>query len=136
MGSVAVYGAAGERLRPLKPWGESTRYDVVSEYKGRFRRVQVKSVLSPGKNGTFCIKLVGARKTGYTRSQIDYFAVYLISLNKWFIIPISLLRSRNNGSVRMRIMPGSVRCKWKDCEENWASLRRKNLARGRPRKVR
>jgi hypothetical protein len=77
-----------------KPWGDSTRYDVAVERHGHFLRVQVKSTIAR-QDGGYIVTI----KSGYhyyTGRQVDFFAVYVIPEDVWYILPakiITILRS-------------------------------------------
>ncbi len=77
-----------------KPWGDSARYDVAVERSGRFLRVQVKSTIAR-QDGGYVVTI----KSGYhyyTSRQVDFFAVYVIPEDVWYILPakiITILRS-------------------------------------------
>src|ERR1019366_266667 len=77
-----------------KPWGDSTRYDFAVERRGRFLRVQVKPTIAR-QDGGYIVTI----KSGYhyyTSHQVDFFAVYVIPEDVWYILPakiITILRS-------------------------------------------
>ncbi len=91
--------AAQHGLVVCKPWGEVNRYDFVVEHGGKFHRVQVKSTgcISRGLNfgsgayvchmGTFSRKNRGVFFP-YTPNEIDFFALYVIPEDIWYIMPI------------------------------------------------
>jgi len=77
-----------------KPWGDSCRYDVAVERGGKFLRVQVKSTIAR-QDGGYIVTI----KSGYhyyTSHQVDFFAIYVIREDVWYILPakiITILRS-------------------------------------------
>ena len=75
-------------LRVIKPWGDSSRYDFVVETGGRFLRVQVKSTSHRRGNNYIC-SIDGRGKNPYTAADIDFFAIYVIPIDSWYIIPIA-----------------------------------------------
>ncbi|HXM21180.1 MAG TPA: group I intron-associated PD-(D/E)XK endonuclease [Terriglobales bacterium] len=83
-------GATEHGLRVIKPWGDSSRYDFVVETGGRFLRVQVKSTACRrGKHYACWIEKRG-RKC-YTAAEIDFFAIYVIPADSWYILPIEVV---------------------------------------------
>jgi hypothetical protein len=75
-------------LRVIKPWGDSSRYDVVVETGGRFLRVQVKSTSHRRGNNYVC-SIDGRGNNPYTAADIDFFAIYVIPIDTWYFIPIA-----------------------------------------------
>ena len=77
-----------------RPWGDSTRYDFVLDYKGKFYRVQVKST-NCFTGGAYLCNTVSRGPRGYTKKphytakQIDFFAFYIIPEDLWYIVPIA-----------------------------------------------
>jgi hypothetical protein len=74
-------------LRVIKPWGDSSRYDFVVETGGRFLRVQVKST-SHRRGKQYICSIDGRGKNPYTADDIDFFAIYVVPLDIWYIIPV------------------------------------------------
>jgi hypothetical protein len=74
--------AAEEGLTVSKPWGESARYDVAVEHRGRFLRVQVKCI---------CRCVPDDRERGYVAGDFDFFAAYVIPEDVWYILPSRLI---------------------------------------------
>jgi hypothetical protein len=63
-------------LAVLKPYGDSSQYDVGIEHKGRLARVQVKlksTTFIPER--TFTCNMVGPGGRPYKRGMLDFFAV-------------------------------------------------------------
>jgi hypothetical protein len=73
-----------------KPWGDSTRYDVAVERGGHFLRVQVKSTIARQDGGYVCA-IKSSRCQYYTRNQVDFFAVYVIPEDVWYILPAKII---------------------------------------------
>ena len=109
MARAAEYG-----LCVNKPWGDSSPYDFAIECGGRFLRVQVKSTRQMRKNTYFL------RLREYTDSQIDFFAVYIIPKDVWFIVPIDVAM-RTPGSLTFS--PHLERSKHARYKEAWHLLR-------------
>jgi hypothetical protein len=112
--------AAEQGFNVSKPWGDSARYDVSAELRGRFRRVQVKSTTVPrGDGGYVCyLKRTGIRY--YRVCEVDYFAIYVVPEDAWFILPSRVvLRLKSN----IRVAPGHAEQKYARYEEAWELLR-------------
>ncbi len=73
-----------------KPWGDSSRYDCAVERGGRFLRVQVKSTIARAYGG-YVVAIKSSRCQYYTRRQVDFFAVYLILEDVWYILPAQVV---------------------------------------------
>jgi hypothetical protein len=73
-----------------KPWGDSTRYDVAIERRGHFLRVQVKSTIARAFGG-YVVAIKSSRCQFYTRHQVDFFAVYVIPEDVWYILPAKII---------------------------------------------
>jgi hypothetical protein len=87
MAAAALYG-----FRVLKPWGDSSEYDVAIDYHGRLIRVQVKS--SDDRNGTgyLChFRRNYLNKEPYSLKELDLFAAYIIPEKAWYLIPASVI---------------------------------------------
>jgi hypothetical protein len=103
--------AAGLGMTPCKPWGESAPYDTAIEgHKShRFHRVQVKSVGGPKSDRPGLYRVVCQRgnpncqrRRPYSPKEVDFLAVYLISEDLWYIIPIRALRGVKMIHIRVR----------------------------------
>lgn len=81
-----------------KPWGDSARYDVGIEQDGRFKRVQVKGT-DCREGDSYSCHLAGSKLKAYTAKQIDYFAIYLLREDIWYIFPAKRLMGQ--GSVML-----------------------------------
>jgi hypothetical protein len=73
-----------------KPWGDSTRYDVAVERRGHFLRVQIKSTIAR-QDGGYVVAIKSSRCQFYTRHQVDFFAVYVIPEDVWYILPANVV---------------------------------------------
>jgi hypothetical protein len=100
-----------------KPWGDSARYDVGIEQDGRFKRVQMKGTDCRKCGGYVCL-LFGGRKQAYTTKQIDYFAIYLLEEDVWYIFPAKRLAGQ--GSVTLS--PRHARSAYGRYKEAWELL--------------
>lgn len=87
---VFITVAQGLGFNVAKPWGDSARYDVAIELDGRFLRVQVKSTENAKGDGYVC-QLVKAGDRFYTARDIDYFAIYVVPVDVWYVFPVKRL---------------------------------------------
>jgi hypothetical protein len=82
--------AAKRGFSVSKPWGDSARYDITLEQDGRFKRVQVKCT-DRWNGSAYTCGLVSGKQKRYTIKQIDYFAIYLVLDDIWYIFPAKRL---------------------------------------------
>lgn len=87
-------------LAVTRPHGDSKSYDVGVEHKGRFLRVQVKSTTFKRK-GSWTVNLIGAGRARYGTGLIDFFAVYIVPINLWYIIPFEVVE----GNLSLNLTP-------------------------------
>src|SRR5277367_3800942 len=84
--------AAGFGLRVSKPYGDSASYDVGVECEGRILRVQVKSTLYRRRGiESYSLNVHGPRRQLYKDGSVDFFAVYLIPRDTWYILPFAIM---------------------------------------------
>src|SRR2546425_4635903 len=83
--------AAENGLRVSKPYGESASCDVGVEHKGTILRVQVKSTIYYRRGGSFSLNVLGPKRKKYPSGVLDFFAVYLIPIDTWYIIPFEVI---------------------------------------------
>jgi len=84
--------AAERGLNVSRPHGDSASYDVGVEHNGRFLRVQVKST-TYRRRGSYACKIVGPRRQRYAPGKVDFFAVYLVPIDLWYIVPFEVVES-------------------------------------------
>jgi hypothetical protein len=87
--------AAEKGLQVSKPWGESASYDFVVEHGAQCLRVQVKSIMHERDRGHHCA-VRGGKQGAYAENSFDFLAVYLISLDQWYIIPTAQVGGQKN----------------------------------------
>ena len=117
--------AAGEGMKVSKPYGDTSSYDVGVEYKGQIRRVQVKSTIYRRRNGEYSLNVMGPQRQRYPSGVADFFAVYLIPIDSWYIIPFELTGRKN---LSLHFTPGSKRHKYAAYREAWHLLRGEQTA--------
>ena len=85
MAAAALHG-----YRVLKPWGDSFEYDIAIEHGGDIVRVQVKGSSARKGGGYLCrLRRGGSGKQRYDPDEVDLFAVYVIPMQAWYLIPIA-----------------------------------------------
>ena len=94
-----------------KPWGDSELYDVVLELEGSFLRVQVKSTDAWTGRSYICGLTPGGGRS-YTSKDLDYFGIYVLPDDVWYIFPASRLI----GKRAITLSPHRTR---EDCESEW-----------------
>ena len=95
--------AAGLGLRVSKPYGDSASYDVGVESAGRILRVQVKSTLYRRRGiESYSLNVHGPRRQLYKDGSVDFFAVYLIPRDTWYILPFEEM----GGNFSLHFTPG------------------------------
>jgi hypothetical protein len=116
--------ASGLGFNVAKPWGDSARYDVIVENEGRFLRVQVKSTELWNGSCYLCQLHMCGRQ--YTPEEIDYYAIYVLPEDVWYIFPTRTLAGM--GSVGLT--PHRKGHKYERYMENWRLLMRRHRRRG------
>ena len=113
-----------------KPWGDSSRYDFAVETGGRFMRVQVKSTrMRFGKH--YFARLVRSRQRPYEIGDFDFFAIYIVPHDLWYIVPLKLARGVISG---ISLSPHNSLSKHAAYKEAWHLLR--GESRGEPAHLR
>lgn len=101
----------------LRPFSDSRPYDFVLEKQGRFIRVQVKSCSAPlNERGRFEITTArgAVKKKRYTKHDCDAIAIYLKSLDIFYIIPIQFIKT-----VTVNLYPLRETSKFIEFKNNW-----------------
>jgi PD-(D/E)XK endonuclease len=86
----------------LVPFGEDTRYDLVSEKRGVFKRIQVKHVVS--KNGALEVQLRSTNNyqtIHYSPEDVDIIAACSLEDGKVYFIPLGDVINRSTLSLRL-----------------------------------
>ena len=75
----------------LKPWGDSSPFDVALHFGNRIVRVQVKSTSCRLGTGYLCQFKPNHFSEPYTIDQLEFFAAYVIMQDTWYLIPAQLV---------------------------------------------
>jgi len=121
--------AAGLGMKVSRPFGSAGRYDVGVEnpregHQARVLRVQVKSTIYKRRNGEYSLNVIGPQRQKYDPGTVDYFAILLIPIDDWYIIPFEVM-GRTNSSIHFT--PKGRRQKYGNYREAWHLLRETGL---------
>jgi hypothetical protein len=105
------------RFRVSRPWGDSAPYDVVTEFRRHFRRVQVKCTVNKRWNSYVCC--ICANHVPYSPADIDFIAAYVIPTDTWYILPIRA----THGQPDILLTPASPHSKYAKYKEAWHLLK-------------
>ena len=120
--------AADRGFTVSRPHGDSASYDVGVEHNGSFLRVQVKCTTFQRK-GSYTCNIVGPKRERYGPGKLDFFAVYLVPVDVWYLIPFEVVE----GNLSLNLTPRKGH-KFAQYMEGWNLLRREK--RGRKKVVR
>lgn len=104
-GAVAEQKVAAELLLRghLINWATSDKlpYDFISDKDGKLSKIQVKGIFNQDDGRPHRCELRGYQNREYLRHEVDYFIVYIHSLNEYYIIPFGMMTSFNrNGKAK------------------------------------
>ena len=101
----------------LRPFSDSRPYDFVLEKQGRFARVQVKSCSAPlTEKGRFHVGIGKGKnsKVRYTDEHCDVIAIYLKSLDIFYLIPVQCI-----SVVSLGLYPLRSESRFIEFKNNW-----------------
>src|ERR1035437_8631705 len=109
--------AAGLGFRVSKPWGESSRYDLIVDNGRKLLRVQVKSAHRADEFGGYTFHAHGNTTRAYRSSEIDFLAAYVVPVDTWYLFPVEEFRKYKS----MKLFPSSRRrrSKFEKFREAW-----------------
>lgn len=102
--AYVIYFLKKSGFNVLIPWGEDSRYDLISEKNGIFKRIQVKYVTS--KNGVLAVPIRSSNNYNiihYKADDIDIIAGYCPNQNKVYFIPLEFIK--NKSLCKLRLLP-------------------------------
>jgi PD-(D/E)XK endonuclease len=94
--------ASGRGFNAAKPWGEAPRYDVALEHTGQFSRVQVKST-DMWLGTCYLCQLYAFGRRAYTPKEIDFYAIYVLPEDVWYIFPVKDLAGKRTIALTPRL---------------------------------
>jgi hypothetical protein len=97
LGEVAFLHKATELgLMVAQPYGTNYPFDFLVQAGQNIYRIQVKAV-SHMRGGLYALitrRNQGLRLRAYSRSEVDFVAVYIIPENTWYILPVREVENR------------------------------------------
>jgi hypothetical protein len=116
--------AAGLGMKVSKPFSDSGRYDVgveshIHQNQARVQRVQVKSTIYKRRGDCYSINVMGPQRRKYQPGTVDFFAILLIPIDDWYIIPFEVMGRKNS---TLHFTPASKRQKYGSYREAWHLL--------------
>jgi hypothetical protein len=116
--------AMSQGLKVSSPYGGLGPYDVgVENGTGPILRVQVKCTLYQCVKGCYCMSINvkdGSRgRRGYAPGTVDFFAIYIIPTDDWYILPYALIGNRD---ANVYFKPGVKKQKYSEYREAWQLL--------------
>jgi hypothetical protein len=116
-----VAKVAGMGFAVAKPWGESSRYDLIVDVEGKLVRVQVKSAHRAGEYGGYTFHAHGNSCEAYRANEIDVLVAYVVPEDVWYVFPVAVFRRYK----AMKLFPSSRRrmSKFEKYREAWWLMR-------------
>ena len=103
-------------LTVLTPYSSACVYDIALDNGKDIIKVQVKTCNTTDSRGAYQITLCRGRrfKRSYDKYEIDYIAVYIMPLDKFFIIPVDDIIVKS-----IRFYPSKKSCRLSKYLERW-----------------
>jgi len=124
--------AMSQGLRVSSPYGGFAPYDVGVEGSGPILRVQVKCTIFRCGKGGYSINVFGPKhgpkRGGYTPGTVDFFALYIVPTDDWYIVPYAVI---GNKSSTLHFTPDGERQKYGQYQEAWHLLLNPPKERGK-----
>jgi hypothetical protein len=111
--------AMSQGLKVSSPYGGFASYDVGVEDTGPILRVQVKCTMCRHPKGGYSLSIRGPRYRGYPKGSVDFFALYIIPTDDWYIVPYAVIGKRY---ATLHFTPGGARQKYGKYLEAWRLL--------------
>jgi hypothetical protein len=117
--------AAGLGIKVSRPFGGSSQYDVGVERQSGVLRVQVKSTIYQRLDeDSYNVNVIGAQRRRYKPGTVDFFAVLLIPIDDWYIIPYDVIGGMN---CSLSFTPENKHQKYAPYREAWHLLKETGL---------
>jgi PD-(D/E)XK endonuclease len=126
--------AMSQGLSVSSPYGGLGPYDVgVEDGTGPILRVQVKCTLYQCRAGCYCMSInvkdgSTGRRRGYAPGTVDFFAIYIIPTDDWYILPYAVVGDRD---ANVYFRPGFKGQKYGQYREGWDLLLEAAKGRGK-----
>jgi PD-(D/E)XK endonuclease len=111
--------AASQGLKVSSPYGGFASYDVGVEDTGPILRVQVKCTMCRHPKGGYSLNIRGPNYRGYRPGTVDFFALYIVPTDDWYIIPYAVIGKK---STTLHFTPEGERQKHGQYQEAWHLL--------------
>jgi hypothetical protein len=115
--------AAGHDMKVSRPFGVA-RYDVGVDSPAHSLRVQVKSTIHSRPGYGFSLKLVGSGRKKYDCGAVNFFAILLIPVDEWYIIPFEVIGEKQ---CSLHFSPRNRGQKYGKYREAWHLLKETGL---------
>lgn len=100
-----------------QPFGDNSKYDFIIDSGKELLRVQVKSTTHRDHKGDYLFHLyTGAKRELYKTDSVHVFALYIVPLDTFFLIPFALLEGRKGVKLRLD-------GKFREFKDNWKQLK-------------
>lgn len=86
--------------------------------------MQVKSTIFKRRGEGYSLNVMGPQRTKYVPGTVDYFAILLIPIDDWYIIPFEVMGMTN---CSLHFTPNSKRQKYGEYREAWDLLKETGL---------
>jgi len=113
--------AAGLPMKVSLPFNGASQFDVGVQREGPVLRVQVKSTIHRRRPNSYHLSVLGAQREKYRPGTVDFFAILLIPIDEWYIIPYNAVGRSNR---TLYFAPKSKRQKYRKYREAWHLLQR------------
>jgi hypothetical protein len=104
-----------------KPFGESSRYDLIVDNGSRLLRIQVKSAFYRTRGNSYKIQARGNDGRPYTATEIDFLVAWVVPVDAWYVFPVDEFQKYS----QMELFPTSRwgRSKFEKFREAWETVR-------------
>ncbi len=123
-------------LTVAKPFGDSAKWDLIVEARGKVSRLQLKSTWIKGGNDYYNVTTGPAkgyrshRLRPYGADEIDFLVAYIAPEETWFVFPVSVVQTT---AVNITMRPNS---RFAPYRERWDLLFSFNPTRAKPARSR
>lgn len=114
--------AVDQNFEVYMPFGNHQRYDLIID-GGSLHRVQVKATslfIESKSGGRYLAQLSHGDKNLYTKADIDYFIVYVLPMDSFYVIPVEAITKPSCYFYPHRNNPKGFYEKW---NEAWGVLK-------------
>ncbi len=104
-----------------KPFGESSRYDLIVDNGRRLLRVQVKSAFRRTRGNSYKVQARGNSGCPYNAAEIDFLVAWAVPVDAWYVFPVEEFQKYS----QMELFPTSRwgKSKFEKFREAWDQVR-------------